>query len=433
LSSKTQFKHGPCNGRHDSKRIEHTAEVRRPQSFGGIDDIDRHFHNRESGGDGAQNDLGLECVSSSTCAERKCFGDRVAPETTLRVAQASLRKGGKEHVRDAIAESVQGRRSVPDEVAYAQDERARIAARPEDQPRRCRRVLSVGVDRDHDIETTSRRLSQARANGLAFARVLVMADDDRPASPRPLARRIRRTVVDDDDGRIEHRTKVVHDIANGLGRVESGHEHTRGLHQPFLHCSRRWRAGESTATIAAVVRLVVEGGPHAGVARADLVRRARAMLDALQMADSELSILLTGDDQIKILNRVYRHKNRPTDVLAFAQREGALGDRAGRLLGDVVVSVPTARRQAQARGAELILELTTLLAHGLLHLIGWDHETPSKDRRMRQETNRLCAAAEAISRRPAPRGSRVQASVQVSVQVSTKRRPRSSSTRRMGS
>jgi len=174
-----------------------------------------------------------------------------------------------------------------------------------------------------------------------------------------------------------------------------------------------------------VVRLVVEGGPHAGVVRADLTRRARAMLDALQMADSELSILLTGDDQIKILNRIYRRKNRSTDVLAFAQREGALGDRAGRLLGDVVISVPTARRQAQARGADVTLELTMLLAHGLLHLVGWDHETPSKDRLMRRETNRLCAAAEAMSRGPAPRGPRVQRS--------TERRPRSYSTLRKGS
>jgi probable rRNA maturation factor len=156
------------------------------------------------------------------------------------------------------------------------------------------------------------------------------------------------------------------------------------------------------------------------------------MLDALDMANSELSILLTGDDQIKILNRVYRRKNRPTDVLAFAQREGALADRAGRLLGDVVVSVPTARRQARARGAGLILELTLLLAHGLLHLIGWDHETPSKDRLMRREANRLCAAAEAASRRAAPPGSRVRAAVRASVQPTRERRPRSGS-RRMGS
>ncbi len=146
------------------------------------------------------------------------------------------------------------------------------------------------------------------------------------------------------------------------------------------------------------VRLIVEGGPYAGVSRARVVRRAQAMLDALQTPDSELSVLLTGDDQIKLLNRTYRKKNRSTDVLAFAQREGRLGDRAGPLLGDLVLSVPTAARQAGERGVDLTSELTMLLAHGLLHLVGWDHDTDSKDRRMRRETERLCVAAGAADR-----------------------------------
>jgi probable rRNA maturation factor len=143
------------------------------------------------------------------------------------------------------------------------------------------------------------------------------------------------------------------------------------------------------------VRLVVEDGPWRGVSRVDVARRARAMLTALQMDDAELSILLTGDDQIRNLNRIYRKKNRPTDVLAFAQREGEYRQHAGSILGDVVVSIPTTRRQAEAAGRPLGAELTMLLAHGLLHLLGWDHDTPSKDRRMRRETKRLCAAADA--------------------------------------
>jgi probable rRNA maturation factor len=151
----------------------------------------------------------------------------------------------------------------------------------------------------------------------------------------------------------------------------------------------------------------VEGGPYAGVSRADVVRRARAMLAALQMPDSELSIVLTGDDQIKLLNEIYRRKNRPTDVLAFAQREGEHGDRAGRLLGDVVISIPTARRQAEARGGDLASELSMLLAHGLLHLLGWDHDTLRKDRTMRRETDRLCAAS-AVARRQPKRGALVK-------------------------
>lgn len=141
------------------------------------------------------------------------------------------------------------------------------------------------------------------------------------------------------------------------------------------------------------VRLLVEAGPHPGVSRARLLRSARAMLEAVQCPDAEWSILLTGDDQIQQLNRIYRRKNKPTDVLAFAQREGEHADAASPLLGDVIVSVPTARRQAAEAGRNVGDEVTMLLAHGLLHLLGWDHDTDARDRRMRRETARLCDAA----------------------------------------
>lgn len=110
------------------------------------------------------------------------------------------------------------------------------------------------------------------------------------------------------------------------------------------------------------------------------------MLRALALADAEWSIVLTGDERVRELNRVYRHKDKPTDVLAFPQDDSTL-------LGDVVVSVPTAARQAAAAGHALAAEVTMLLAHGLLHLRGWDHDTVAKDRRMRAETERLCKAA----------------------------------------
>jgi probable rRNA maturation factor len=141
------------------------------------------------------------------------------------------------------------------------------------------------------------------------------------------------------------------------------------------------------------VRISIEGGPHEGVSSRSLARHALAMMRAVQMDDSELSVLLTGDIQIAILNRIYRRKDRPTDVLAFAQREGEHGEHAGAILGDVVISVETARKQARTRRVDVVTEVTMLLAHGLLHLLGWDHDTPAKDRRMRRETERLCEAA----------------------------------------
>jgi probable rRNA maturation factor len=141
------------------------------------------------------------------------------------------------------------------------------------------------------------------------------------------------------------------------------------------------------------VTLASRGGPWPGLTAAELRRRARAMMHALALADEELSITLVGDEEMRVLNRDYRGKDKPTDVLAFAMREGEGARHAGPLLGDVVVSVDTARLQAGRRKRALLEEVTMLLAHGLLHLLGWDHDTPAKDRAMRAETDRLCRAA----------------------------------------
>jgi probable rRNA maturation factor len=145
------------------------------------------------------------------------------------------------------------------------------------------------------------------------------------------------------------------------------------------------------------------------------------MLVLLQLEKAELSLLLSGDAHIHQLNKIYRGKDRPTDVLAFAMREGDFGRfhdaLPDRLLGDVVVSVPTAERQAKTARRVLLDEVTMLVAHGLLHLLGWDHDTAAKDRRMRAETDRLVAAASAsdasASRAsPAPRKRTARARVQ---------------------
>jgi probable rRNA maturation factor len=141
------------------------------------------------------------------------------------------------------------------------------------------------------------------------------------------------------------------------------------------------------------VVLRVEGGPHRGVPRAEVRRRIRAMFDGLQLGDAELSIVLTGDKQIRKLNAQFRDVDAPTDVLAFAMREGEGEGLDEGLLGDVVVSVERARIQAARAGHDLLSEVTMLLAHGLLHLLGWDHETRAKDARMRAETARLCSMA----------------------------------------
>jgi probable rRNA maturation factor len=151
------------------------------------------------------------------------------------------------------------------------------------------------------------------------------------------------------------------------------------------------------------LKLRIENGPWPGVERAVVRRRAEAMLALLQLEKSELSLVLSDDDQLHQLNKIYRGKDKPTDVLAFPMREGDFGRlHAGLpagLLGDVIVSVPTAKRQARAAKKDLMAEITMLVAHGLLHLLGWDHDTAAKDRAMRAETERLVAAALAPSLR----------------------------------
>ncbi len=142
-------------------------------------------------------------------------------------------------------------------------------------------------------------------------------------------------------------------------------------------------------------RLRVEEGPHEGLDRRELGARVRALFAALALGDAELSVVMTSDARVRELNRDYRHIDRPTDVLAFAMHEGELGAVGRDLLGDVVVSVETARRQAARAGHDLLAEVTMLVVHGTLHLLGWDHDTPAKNRRMRAETARLVAATSA--------------------------------------
>jgi probable rRNA maturation factor len=90
--------------------------------------------------------------------------------------------------------------------------------------------------------------------------------------------------------------------------------------------------------------------------------------------ESELSILLVDDDEIMRLNRDYLSRDRPTNVLAFAMREGVAQDIHPGVLGDVVISTETAQREAQHGGVTLDEEMALLLVHGILHLLGYEHE-----------------------------------------------------------
>jgi len=136
---------------------------------------------------------------------------------------------------------------------------------------------------------------------------------------------------------------------------------------------------------------------------------ALKLLELLGRMDSELSVLLTGDRRIKELNRNFRHKNRPTDVLSFAQIEALDGqlrenplEPEVNVIGDVVISIETAACQARESGHSVERRLRTLLVHGVLHLLGYDHERSAADAKLmfgRQAELEAMLAARALRSR----------------------------------
>jgi probable rRNA maturation factor len=102
--------------------------------------------------------------------------------------------------------------------------------------------------------------------------------------------------------------------------------------------------------------------------------------------NAELSVLFVGDRLMRTLNKQYRGKNGTTDVLSFPMLEGLFVEIRPELLGDIVISIPVAEKQAHAAGHSLVREIELLLVHGLLHLLGYDHELgPSEARRMHRK------------------------------------------------
>ena len=110
----------------------------------------------------------------------------------------------------------------------------------------------------------------------------------------------------------------------------------------------------------------------------------------------ELTLRLTGDIEIQHLNSQYRHKNQPTDVLAFATLESDFPQMIDQeqsveplYIGDIVISVETAQQQAQQQGHTLEWELPWLASHGFLHLLGWDHQDEDSLQKMLQQQETL--------------------------------------------
>lgn len=117
----------------------------------------------------------------------------------------------------------------------------------------------------------------------------------------------------------------------------------------------------------------------------------KAVTQQLECRDKEISLVFTDDDGIRKLNQTYLGKNKPTNVLSFSLRENKYGDINPQMLGDIVISVETAKKDAAKGGLTFAQEIDFLLIHGLLHLLGYNHEKATKTatRKMKQKEKEL--------------------------------------------
>ena len=125
----------------------------------------------------------------------------------------------------------------------------------------------------------------------------------------------------------------------------------------------------------------------------DVVAR---VLAAEGVAQAEVGVVATGDAVVRDLNRRYRGEDAPTDVLSFALREDAedfvLPPGESMRLGDVIISLPAARRQARQAGHSVEREVALLLIHGVLHLLGYDHAVEMEERLMKSREAALLSS-----------------------------------------
>jgi probable rRNA maturation factor len=145
------------------------------------------------------------------------------------------------------------------------------------------------------------------------------------------------------------------------------------------------------------INILVDEGVEAGVEPSWLEDVAQRVLKAEKAgAKSEVGIVVTGQEMVQQLNRNFRGQDEPTDVLAFSVRDEAEGLPRFILapdglshLGEVIISYPQAQVQAEEHGHSLQKELTILLIHGLLHLLGYDHEEADAEKKMQSREKEL--------------------------------------------
>jgi probable rRNA maturation factor len=137
------------------------------------------------------------------------------------------------------------------------------------------------------------------------------------------------------------------------------------------------------------INLYTEGirFPFHGITKKKIMLLADRACRALDLAGVSISLILTDNEYIRQINKKYRKKNRPTDVISFAYRENPFPEVDAGLeeLGDIYLSMERALGQAEEYNVSLENELKRLLVHGFLHLVGYDHERSKKDEKVMRQ------------------------------------------------
>lgn len=126
------------------------------------------------------------------------------------------------------------------------------------------------------------------------------------------------------------------------------------------------------------------------MAMTKIQQKARDILNVLECHDAELSVLIVDDPQIATLNQQYLHRSGPTNVIAFPMHTDVFPNINPGILGDVVISIETAAREGERIGIGMEDRIIQLLVHGILHLIGYDHEkSEAQAEKMAQKENEI--------------------------------------------
>lgn len=127
------------------------------------------------------------------------------------------------------------------------------------------------------------------------------------------------------------------------------------------------------------------------IAKRDIRSTVIKLLKYLNCTDKEISISLVDDKTIQQMNYQYLERDKPTNVLSFSLQEGKFSNINPQILGDIVISVDTARQEASLRNFTFEQEIDFLIIHGLLHLLGYNHEKTTKEetRKMQRKEKKL--------------------------------------------